>query len=399
MQSINPSSLPAEPAATWLSAGEALALLGIRPQSLYASVSRGRIRTRPDARDPRRRLYHRDDVSRLAVRRAGALPARDVAARVFAWGEPVLDSAVSTISQGELWYAGRPVDRWLSEGATLEDVAALLWGVPAVRFQLPGPASAPDESGLGAALARLASRAADRRHAPATPDEAGAIVGLLARAWLGAGTVADDGEALPLHRRIALHWRRPAASESIGQALVLLADHELNASTFAARIAVSTGASLASAVLAGLATLAGPLHGGAAAGLQALVGQARLQGPEEAVRAHLAHGHALPAFGHPLYPDGDPRAARLLAGCMVPADFSALAQAVARRTGALPNVDFALAVLAEVHALPPDAPLALFSMARSVGWLAHAMEQRRSGLPIRPRARYTGPRPAGDAQA
>jgi citrate synthase len=201
---------------------------------------------------------------------------------------------------------------------------------------------------------------------------------------------------LPLHERLAAGWGVAWAADAIRRALVLLADHELNASTFAARIAASTGASLAAALLAGLATLTGPLHGAAAAGIAVLHGAAETTDASGAVRSWLAQGRRLPGFGHPLYSRGDPRALALLGQFAVPQAYAELAEAGRRLTGEEPNIDFALAALAAAFDLPLAAPLALFAIARSVGWLGHAMEQNAAGTLIRPRARYVGP-VAGEA--
>jgi citrate synthase len=144
-------------------------------------------------------------------------------------------------------------------------------------------------------------------------------------------------------------------------------------------------------MLTGLATLTGPLHGAAVCGIVELREAARSSGAGAAVRAWLAGGRRLPGFGHPLYGDGDPRARSLLAHLEPSADFVDLATAGRELAGEEPNIDFALAALADVYGLPPGAPLSLFAVARSVGWLAHAMEQNATGALIRPRARYIGP--------
>src|SRR5262249_13969243 len=138
------------------------------------------------------------------------------------------------------------------------------------------------------------------RALPVLQSEAAEVLASFADAVVGAG-----GEG-SLHERLARTWRRKEASDLIRRALVLLADHELNASTFAARVTVSTGASLAAGVLAGLATLTGPLHGGAAAAVWELMEVAQSRGAGQAVREHLAMGRPLAGFGHPLYPGGDP---------------------------------------------------------------------------------------------
>ena len=110
----------------WLTAAQALNILGVRPQTLYANVSRRRIRARPDPKDPRRSLYHGGDVEKIARTRAGARKAERVAAAAIEWGDPILPSAISTVAQGRLWYRGRNVIE-LAETGTLEEMAGLLW--------------------------------------------------------------------------------------------------------------------------------------------------------------------------------------------------------------------------------------------------------------------------------
>jgi citrate synthase len=206
-----------------------------------------------------------------------------------------------------------------------------------------------------------------------------------------ASSIVDTGQNGLLHARIAARWQRKRAADALRRALVLLADHELNASTFAVRVTVSTGASLASGILAGLATLSGPLHGRAAAGVIELVRAGRRHGILAAVREWLDYGSTLSGFGHALYPEGDVRAEALLRAIVVPSEYEELCAAVAELAGERPNIDFVLAAMTACFRLPPDAPLVLFALARCVGWLAHAMEQASAGRLIRPRARYVGP--------
>ena len=195
-------------------------------------------------------------------------------------------------------------------------------------------------------------------------------------------------------------WPSPGAWVPAGRArtwsagcLVLVADHELNASAFAARVAASTGASLAASALAGLSTLTGPRHGMATAAVRTFAREAEQLGPAKAIEARLAEDRALPGFGHPLYPDGDPRAAALLARFRQPPELGRLAEAVRLTTDMAPNIDFALVAACESLRLPEDAPFALFAVARCAGWIAHAIEQGQTDALIRPRARYIGPEP------
>jgi citrate synthase len=214
---------------------------------------------------------------------------------------------------------------------------------------------------------------------------AGAVLATVADALLGGGSA-------PLHARLALYLGRPDAAEALRRAVVLLAEHELNASTFAARVAVSTGASLSAGTLAGVAALSGPRHGLAASAIAALAMDigADSGAAEDALLDWLSEGRAVPGFGHRLYPLGDPRAAELLAHIAVPPDFAAFATVAEGVTGERPNVDFALAALTAAFGLPISAPMTIFTLARTVGWLAHMLEQASAGTLIRPRARYTG---------
>lgn len=386
---------------SWITSEQALAILKVQPQTLYANVSRGKIRTRPSPEDTRRSLYHGEDVKRLAVRHAGRRSVATVATQTISFGEPVLISGISTIAEGRLWYRGQDTVA-LSARATIDEIAGLLWQAERVDFGFPPTARGtpaptnPFEAGL-LALARRGSHdfpTGGRSHAVLCREAAG-LVGTLAAAMLG-GEVRGD---LPLHHRAAEAWQAPEAADLIRRVLVLLADHELNASTFAARIAASTGAPLAAGLLAGLATLAGPLHGGAALGVQALAETARRIGPRRAVHDWLSRGHRLPAFGHPLYPDGDPRAKALLAQFQPTEIFERIREAVEALTDEAPNIDFALAALTDAHKLPAHAPLTLFALARSVGWIAHMLEQTARGSLIRPRAQYDGPALEMDAMA
>lgn len=369
----------------WLTSAEALTLLGTQPQTLYANVSRGRIKARPDPDDSRRSLYRGDDVRRLAQRAAGRRKQEVVATEAMHWGEPVLRTSISTVASGRLLYRGQDACA-LADTATLEEIAALLWQAP-VNLPALEPAEGRGVSAAFVALAGAAARpAVFARHPAMLAQEAGRVLGTLAQPLAGV-----ERQDEPLHMRLARSWNRPGAADAIRRALVLLADHELNASTFAARVTVSTGASLWAGTLAGLAALSGPRHGQASRGIGALVEDIRYAAAaEEGLRDWLGEGREVPGMGHPLYPYGDPRCAALLDSFEPPPAFLIYREAAESITGDLPNIDFALAALAARFELPDDAGFTLFALARAVGWLAHMMEQIGSGEAIRPRARYVG---------
>lgn len=379
--------------AEWIGAEDARARLKVRPQTLYAYVSRGRVQVRPDPADPRRSLYRAADIAALQQRKSRSRKISEVAEGAISWGEPVLASAIMTVSGGRLYYRGRDAVE-LAEFETLEGVARLLrggHGAALKRTDRPAPPEAADMRSR--AFLALAGRAgvdppARGRNPLALAVEAATLLDVMTDAV--AGHVGGGA----IHNRLALAWGLgpggPGA-ELIRRALVLLADHELNASAFAARVAASTGASLAASALAGLAALSGPRHGGAPAAIQTLVEEAGRLGAPAAIAARLAEDRSIPGFGHPLYPDGDPRAAALLELFNPSPGFAELRRAAERATGLAPNVDFALTALSESLGLPRDAPFALFAIARCAGWIAHAIEQGQTGALIRPRARYVGP--------
>ncbi|MBI1339216.1 citrate synthase [bacterium] len=376
---------------SWITAEDALSRLGVRRQTLYAYVSRGRIEARTDPADSRRSLYSLDDVQRLVVRRSGPRSASDVAREAIAWGEPLLSSSLTTVLKGRLYYRGVDAIE-LSETSTLEAAAALFWKAP---FAADPQSVAPSPSGSGRdrmfnMLARRASADASARGRPvrSLAVEAGSILSDLANQAAGASSSA------PIHERLATAWSLSGTdADTVRRALVLLMDHELNPSTFAARVAASTGASLAACALAGLSTLTGPLHGGAVVPTIAFLKEAGRVGAQAAVRARLDEGRSLPGVGHPLYPAGDPRAASLLARLDIPDSIRELERIVVDSVGEHPNVDFAIAAFALTAPLSPDAAFLVFAIGRSVGWMGHAMEQIETGQPIRPRARYVGRAP------
>jgi citrate synthase len=390
----------APPPGRWLTADEATIRLGVSRQTLYAYVSRSRIGavTAPD--DPRRSLYDAADVGRLAERNRSGRSRRAVAASTISWGEPILASAITRIEAGRLEYRGQDALA-LAEAATLEQVAALLWQVDA----LPRPRSR--QAGLAWPRARAAAGVAERcitaaaelamagrwtGFVPGVLADAVRILDRIAWAASGAPGAAVVPSSLPLHERLASVWGAgPKAADLIRRALVLTADHELNASTYAMRVVASTRAPLGACVLAGLAALVGPLHGGMTSEVRTLLADPAVTAdPQGAVAIRLARGERVPGFGHPLYPDGDPRAAALLSRLGPRPPGQRVIEAMRAMTGTAPNIDFALLALEKRLRLPTGAAFAMFAVGRSVGWIAHALEQWRDGTLIRPRAVYPG---------
>src|SRR3954451_18218496 len=394
-------------AALYLSAREASAELAISPATLYAYVSRGLIRSEPSS-DSRSRRYRAEDVRTLKERRTPSLEPRGL--RSFDADLPVLDSAIATITaEGPIYRGVNCIE--LAQADTLEHAATLLWDVTDVDpFSRD---NCPHLSGEMRAVAEAASRAAPI-------DRTIAVLALAASADPGAFTRAPDGRAMvggrimrlvvatmlnaqpspePLHLQIARRWgpNTKHAADLIRRALVLLADHELNASTFTVRCAASTGLNLFDSVIAVLVALKGPKHGGAGV-LAAQLLKVLVDGDvAPLVRERVALGERFAGFGHGVYKHGDPRARALLdalarAGA-APKLTREIPDRIAEATGEFVNIDYALAVLVHALGLAPGNELVLFAMARTVGWIAHACEQLGHGGLIRPRARYTGPAP------
>lgn len=384
--------------ASWISIDEVCAQLGVQPQTVYAYVSRGKVEVVPDAADSRRSLYRAEDVAALARRKQAGRKLETVAANTLFGAEPSVPTALSAFLRGRLYYRGQDAVE-LSRSASLEDVAQLLWSADQPADLACTAKVRAADAGRGAAFAALGALAAQGhstrgRLLRVLHVEAQGLVGHLANAF------GAQPSHLPLHQRFAQGWRQPArAAELLRTATVLLADHELTSSAFVARIAASTGASLPACLLAGMATLSGPLHGDASGRVQALFGDVERQGGEAVVTHYLSTGMALPGFGHHLYPDGDPRAAALLALLDPPEVIALFIEKATTLTGLQPNIDVALAALVAHLRLPADAAFGLFATARSVGLLAHSLEQLSEAQVIRPRGRYVGVLPAGGAEA
>ncbi len=395
---------------TYLSASEATARLGISTATLYAYVSRGLIESRP-GEDHRSRVYRALDVERLAARKRAGRGAARGAAQSLDRGLPVMETAISQIRPDGPSYRGHWAIGLAREGATLEDAARILWdcgdadpfaNAPEAWAE-PALATAtltgipPLERALSTIPLLALATPQNLNAAPIVRRETAARL-LRQNAALLAGVAPDPR---PVHDVLGQAWRPgdAAFAELVRAALVLCAEHELNASAFAARVVASTGAHLHATVCAGLSALTGPRHGGATARACAFIREAHAAGDASRfVSERWRRGDELPGFGHALYPHGDARAAelrRMLHALPAPppmlADALALADAVETLCGQHPNVDFMLAAIIEGHGLEASAALSLFAAGRVAGWLAHALEQQNQSGLIRPRARYMGP--------
>jgi citrate synthase len=375
------------PGDPWLTSDQAAAALGVRRSTLYSYVSRGLV-TRDFGRDGaghRVSRFDRAEVVALAAARtrprAGALPV-------------LIESDVSVLdSDGALTLRGRPIGDVVAAGP-FEDAAALVLQAD------PGwPSLPPAWQCSTAALAGPGSRRADGIRAavltaaardPERGDLSAGHCRLVAMLAVEAGCVTVSGltaQAGPVAVRLGVALAGsadPVLARCLDVALTVLIDHELTASTLAARAAAAVRADPWMAILAGQCAMSGPSQAGAS---RHVAGALRrwLDG------APPPPDEPLPGFGHRVYTGADPRCelllaevARLDAGLV--ADVERLCVEAARTRGAYPNVDLALAALLLAADLDPDCGEVLFTLARTIGLAAHAIEEYPHGLRLRPRA-------------
>ena len=373
-----------------LTTEEAARRLGVKVPTLYAYVSRGLLESHPD---PARRgsLFDLDDIEGLAARSRGG---RQTAARLA-----TITTAVTQLDQrlGPI-YRGR-VATELAAGASFEEVAELLW-----QCDGEGDWSAPDlgPCPLTPTLERMRwalvlCGATD----PLRSDLRPAAVARAARRATAAltdavgpappGEDADAGIAARLGARLtASPDVVPVAA--VNAALILLADHELATSTMAVRVAASVRSDPYDVFLAGLATLAGPLHGGASQQAYELFVVAERDGVARALNDVLRDRGRLPGFGHAVYKNGDPRFDALLALAepLLSPERRAIVHELMALAAAhdvpLANCDLALAALSWGTDMPPDTGRTIFAVARIAGWAAHYTEEL-TERPLRFRAR------------
>ena len=418
-----------------MTAAQAADRLGVKQATLYAYVSRG-VLGRGRAADGRGSLFDPDEVEQLARRGRPRRPAGAV--------DITVESAITELTADSLRFRGHDATR-LAVTRTFEEVAELLWTgeFPPAHAVPPGRSVPPmtwQATPAALAVARAAQAALPAGTLPlerlqvivpvmAATDSlrlqldrpavlaaarnliAGMVDCLPAPSSSGTGPAdqtsaissAPSASSAPIAERLwsMLCDRRPTPEllRALSAALVLLADHELAASTLAARVAASVRADPYAVVGTGLGAMSGVLHGGASLGVETLIAAARSpQDVPRVVGELLRRGEKIPGFGHFVYRSGDPRAVVLLGLVRRAAPKSgqlAVAEAVLaevrRKSLPEPNIDFAVATLARVAGMVPGAGEAVFAVARTAGWIAHALEAYAGGGPLRPRAVYTGP--------
>lgn len=393
--------------ARYYTAEEAVRRLGVSRNTLYAYVSRGLIRSEPDSREKRTRRYHAQDIEHLARRSEVHKAPESALRKVTDWGAPLLDSAITLIGEDDFYYRGQSVLH-LAEQGSFEETVALLWE-PAGKLQ-----GGVDDYGRNLVEETLGQTPAnqlpvetfltvlaslDRRDirafgfTPATTAQAGAIMrdGFM-RIITGEWPESRIAECLAWYWQVAPEYRG-----LIDATLTMVADHELNMSSFVARCTASAGCSPYAAVAAATHTFFGRRHGGNTERIYGLLNEADGKGGMYAtIASRVRRGEPVPGFGHRLY-EVDPRAVYILQ--RLPDHGGYIKEAKAAITellnGASPSVDFALLLLERELSLPHRSGVLLFYLGRMAGWVAHIMEQYSQVQPIRPRARYLGGNPGG----
>lgn len=407
----------------YLTAQEAANELGISRSTLYAYVSRGLIRSEETGGNKRTRRYYREDIEQLKRRREQRQQPSKVAEQALHFGEPVLDSAITLIKDGQLFYRGQDATD-LAVTQVVEQVAQLIWlgHLTSEEKDILLPSSQPLPKRCRDVLPQVSNLApieafqillplaalddiAAYSLAPANVAQTGArIMRLLA--LIAAKSVTAPGGLVQILQQ---SWvaNDPQAAHLINAALILCADHELNVSSFTARCVASAGATPYAVVVAGLSALQGAKHGGYTERVEAFLrGVDQPRQVRTAIADRFKRGESVPGFGHKLYPDGDPRCTTLLslmANVYPDSSGVILAQAITEEmlqtTGKYPTIDFGLAILAKTLNLPPGSALAIFALGRTIGWIGHAIEQYQVDQIIRPRARYVGQPPPDDFES
>ncbi|GGM09263.1 citrate synthase [Streptomyces fumigatiscleroticus] len=398
-----------------LSTKEAAELLGVKPETVYAYVSRGQLSSRRGT-GGRGSTFDAKEVAALARRNK-----RDGGGSSGAVGEPSVRTRITLIDKDRYYFRGVDATE-LAARHSYEEIAEWLWTGrmrPGTTFTAPAASVAVARRAVGALpehagptdrlrVAAIAAATADPLRFDLSEE---AVLGT-ARVLIPTLVAAlppvrlahsDEG---PLARRLwARLSGRPADDASLrvlDTALGLLVDHDLASSTLAVRVAASARAHPYAAVSAGLGVIEGPLHGAASGLAHRLLLDVLDQGSAGPVIAEeLRAGRRVPGLGHRLYSGEDPRARALFALLeKIPGAAPALAAArdivttTARHVPLHANVDLALAVLTASSGMPATAGETIFAVARTAGWIAHALEEYgERPLRMRPSGLYVGPKP------
>ena len=395
----------------WISRTEALKRLDVKPQTLYAYVSRQRIAAKSDPSHPRMSLYALDDVERLSRRAPGRLaraahgsntpvsrPLKSLAGGTITRGEAAIDTEIAITVEGQHYIRGRDVVS-MAASENFEAVAALLW-----RAETSNPFGPlkprPDVNFPGGPRTRVLSMLSRRLEEDALSDiDPSRDLGTEAASLLNEmfDSVTNGGPRLFFHQRLARAWKVYDAKDVdlLRRALVLCADTSLDEATLAVRVAAATMGPLAIPLMSGFATLTGPKLGGRISRAESHVTAVRRSGnPLSLAKSVLEKGLELPGFEKDPSPSEHLRARDLIdAAPHMGEDLKNILRVGENLTGQSVGMSLALALIGRHLELPREAPVTLYGLGRSAGWLAHAIEQMQTGASPKARLRYIGVHP------
>lgn len=412
--------MTSQESAEYVLGAEVLRILQIKPQTLYAYVSRGLIRriTIPGQKE---NLYSRSDIKRLQARKAARMGHGAVAADSMFAGAPIVNSSITELTPAGPRYRGRDATDLIHHPGQFESVAELLWtgflheeplrwnvhplpkAMQAVTSALrSGQPSVGALRSMAAVTVSAGESIKDELRSGNTTKLARQLIAAYAgclgmqgpkKRFVPPRADATVAEAILVSLTGS---RKESCLSAVNATLIMCADHELSAATFAARVCASADAGLHDCMMTALATHAGDQLGGGCVRVEDMLHKF---GSERSlarnVKQILRSGMRIPGFNHPIYPDGDPRSPLLIdiakelqrrGSRRNPA--IDLANIVAGESGQLPNIEVALVAMTMAMQLPPYTACGIWALGRSAGWIAHVMEQRLTGVMLRPRARY-----------
>jgi len=399
-----------------LTTAAAAARLGVKRETLYAYVSRGLLH-RVVAEDGRSSLFDAGEIEELASRRTGRTK-REVRAAV--------STSLSRVADDGLWIRGQSLAELASRGLDYEVVADLLWDSPkgedwtgsqepvhsglvhsepadsSRQPMIAGDAPLLDHLRVAVALASAGDPLRHDRSPKAVRASGRVLINRMAESLPERSRSAAGGHRLAdrVWSRLARRKGQRAERDALNMAMVLLIDHGLAPSTYAARVAASVRCDPYSVALTGLGVVGGPLHGASSASVHRMLeAAAGPSGAAAAVGEVIKNLDSPPGFGHSVYSVQDHRYGPLMAALMSAwgrdprlSVIQETRDVISSRTDALANVDLALGSLTYLAGMHADAGEVIFAISRTAGWLAHAMEEYdEQPLRFRPRASYIGP--------
>jgi citrate synthase len=407
-----------DPSEKYLTGSQAAEFLGVKSSTLYAYVSRGLIESVP-AQNARERWYRMTDLIRLRQSVRGFKAVRE--SEPANWTGPVIKSAITEIRESGHRYRGENALALARSDTPFEAVAELLWEtdtesetyvqwkdikpftLPARLLDVPADVDILDLLKLLLVDLEMSDTVCRKLNADDVYDTAHSLIVTMA-VTVGLSTDRADyvlESKFPIAKTLLAALSGDHSLEKarlINCALVLCADHELNASALAARIAASCDASLYSCLLSALGTFSGSMHGSASRRAEDIVTNSlKFDSVKSWLKSYLRDNERVPGFGTELYSGGDPRARAMIEAAKEIGNrgrnFKRLIEIVDCVLDELdlePNLDVGLAAISYAISLPPGSGTTIFAISRTAGWIAHAIEQRLYGAVIRPRARYIG---------